>query len=399
MRSKIFLFFSLLFFFSYSFVVFADEDVPVTTLDSSSVSENVVKKVESNQKNDIQADVVVDEAFTRAKVIEVGDRITGSDDSFFASELPLKIEFIDGLSRGKVTDINYSLGSNVKDDKLPVSVGDILVIAHSNANGKSMIYVYEPYRLNPLIILSLLFAALVVFVAGKKGFSSLFALFVTLLILLKVILPLIIAGHNPVYVCFAGSFLIAAASIYLGHGFNKKISLALFATLITLLIAFVLSLVSVSWAHLFGTGSEAALSLTFTKLSNIDLKGLLLGAIVIGTLGILDDVTTTQIATIDEIRKADPNLGFSDLYNRGLIVGKEHIAALVNTLLIAYVGAFFPVFLLIANSKRPFWVIANNEALAEEIVRTLVGSMTLVLAVPISTFIGAYYYSKFKSKK
>ena len=108
----------------------------------------------------------------------------------------------------------------------------------------------------------------------------------------------------------------------------------------------------------------------------------------------MDDVTTTQTATVYEIHRADPKLSFWELYSRGLSVGREHIASLVNTLVIAYVGASFPIFLLITHSTQPLWVIVNNEFLAEEIVRTLVGSMTLVLAVPVSTVLAAYTYTK-----
>jgi uncharacterized membrane protein len=141
-------------------------------------------------------------------------------------------------------------------------------------------------------------------------------------------------------------------------------------------------------------GSDEAVDLTLGYFENVDLKGLLLGAIVIGALGILDDVITTQVATVEEIQNAHTRFSFWELYRRGLSVGKEHIASLVNTLVIAYAGASLPVFLFITTSENPLWVILNNEYMAEEIVRTLVGSTTLILAVPISTLLAAYIYSR-----
>lgn len=349
----------------------------------------------SHAQNEMTENIEVTETFLKAEVIRVGERVDGGEENFMTSTLPLEVRLSDGPQAGQELKVDFNVNPDVPDDEVPVSVGDSLVLVHSSINGEGSVYIYEPYRVDMLMILVMIFVFIVVFVAGKQGFYSLVGLLVTLVILLKGVLPLIIAGRDPVAVCFFGSLLIATTSLYLAHGFSKRTTLSLVSTFITLFLAFGLSVLAVSWVHLFGMGSEDALSFTFSNLAHVDLKGLLLGAIVIGTLGILDDVTTTQVAIIDELHKADPCLDFKELYKRGLSVGKEHIASLVNTLLIAYVGASFPVFLLIVNSHRPLWVIVNNEFLAEEIVRTLVGSMTLVVAVPISTLIAAHYYSRF----
>lgn len=155
-------------------------------------------------------------------------------------------------------------------------------------------------------------------------------------------------------------------------------------------------MLAVDFAHLFGLGSEDAVNLSLGQFGNIDLRGLLLGAMVIGVLGILDDVTTAQTATVEELSKANHRLGMMELYRRGISVGQEHIASLVNTLVIAYAGAAFPIFIFIHTATQPLWVILNNETMAEEIVRSLVGSATLILAVPISTLLAAWIYSKGK---
>ncbi|HYC80108.1 MAG TPA: YibE/F family protein, partial [Candidatus Binatia bacterium] len=128
----------------------------------------------------------------------------------------------------------------------------------------------------------------------------------------------------------------------------------------------------------------------------LNLRGLLLGGIILGVLGVLDDITTAQSAAVYEIRRANPALPFKELYSRGLSIGREHISSLVNTLFLAYAGASLPLFLFFTagDHPQPFWVTLNSEFIAEELIRTLVGSVALMLAVPITTFLAAYYFSR-----
>jgi len=151
-------------------------------------------------------------------------------------------------------------------------------------------------------------------------------------------------------------------------------------------------------ARLFGMGTEEAFYVQMGLLENIDLKGLLLGGIIIGALGVLDDVTTGQAAAVDEIHKANPTLPFIELYRRGLSVGREHITSLVNTLALAYIGAGLPLLLLFTtNTVQPLWVAMNAESIVEEIIRTLVGSTTLIFAVPITTALMAHILKRWPS--
>ncbi len=155
-----------------------------------------------------------------------------------------------------------------------------------------------------------------------------------------------------------------------------------------------MAVAAVSFTHLFGMGSEESLFI-LGDLPGISLKGLLLGGIMLGLLGVLDDITTAQSAVVDELKQANQSLSFSELYRRGLSVGREHIASLINTLFLAYAGASLPLFLLFSlNQGQELWMIFNNEMIAEEIVRTLVGSTGLILAVPITTALAAYVFQK-----
>jgi uncharacterized membrane protein len=202
------------------------------------------------------------------------------------------------------------------------------------------------------------------------------------------------SGGNPLFICIVGSVAIALVSIYLAHGFNLRTSLAVASTIIIIALAVGIDYIVIHWTKLFGVGSEEAIYAQFGQNGIINLRGLLLGGIIVGILGVLDDITTAQAAVVDELKKANPNFGFKDLYGRGLSVGKEHIASLVNTLVLAYVGASFPLILLFRQYDQTFSYILNSEIVAEEVARTLIGSIVLILAVPFTTALTSFVLSR-----
>jgi uncharacterized membrane protein len=151
---------------------------------------------------------------------------------------------------------------------------------------------------------------------------------------------------------------------------------------------------------LSGGATEEAFYLQYNKtLENINLQGLFLGGVLIGTLGVLDDITTAQTAVVAELKRANNSLSWKELYIRSLSVGREHIASLVNTLAFAYIGASFPVFLsYIFASNLPWWVLLNSDQIVEEIIQTLVGSSALVVAVPVSSYLAARWFASHPPK-
>jgi len=338
-------------------------------------------------------DVDYSEQFFRGEIVNI--RGTSQEDLFGAEQhiQMLDVRIGEGAEAGQVLEVDY-INQVIQGVPQQLEKGQSVVLVRSDLDGEVTYEVYEPYRLNSLFWLLILFVGLAVIVSGGKGLSALIGLAATLFILVKWVIPGIVAGGNPLLVSFGGAVAIAMIAIYLSHGFSKRTTLAVLSTLFTLCLSLLMAVLSVRFATLFGMGSEETVYLS--SFGNFDLRGLLLGAIVIGTLGVLDDITTTQVAAVEEIYKANHKLSFRQLYHRGFSVGKEHIASMINTLVIAYVGASFPVFLLITKSPQPLWVILNNEYLAEEIVRTLVGSATLILAVPIATGLAAGYFTKKK---
>jgi uncharacterized membrane protein len=208
-------------------------------------------------------------------------------------------------------------------------------------------------------------------------------------------IPAILRGDDPLAVSVIGASVIAIVSILLAHGINRRSIVALSATVLTLMIAVAFSFVAVLFTQLSGSGTEEANFLQLGSLPTINLQGLLLGGMIIGILGVLDDVTTAQVAAVEEISIADSTLSPKELYVRGLRVGKEHIASLVNTLALAYAGASFPLFLLFAiEGGPPLWVVLNAEYIMEEVVRALVGGMAIVIAVPVTTILAAWRFGR-----
>ncbi|HEV8340469.1 MAG TPA: YibE/F family protein [bacterium] len=276
-------------------------------------------------------------------------------------------------------------------------VGETVVIVKMASSAGPAYEVIDRYRLLPVGMILGFFFLLAILLGGIRGATSILGLVVTILVLAKFIVPRILAGQNPLAISLAGAFVIALLSIFLAHGLSRRTTIALVSTLLALAIGAFLSAFFVSLTRLFGVGTEEAFYLQLGPLEKLNLRGLLLGGIILGALGVLDDVTTAQAGAVDEISQANPNLRYAELYRRGLSVGREHITSLVNTLVLAYAGASLPLFLLFSlGLGQPLWVLLNSEFIVEEVVRTLVGSICLMLAVPITTTLAAYVFHRIR---
>ncbi len=326
------------------------------------------------------------EEFYRGQIVSVSQRTEQAEDETSGTQL-LTIRLTSGPERGSLIDVRNGVLTNRED--LAFKKGEEVVVSKfTRADGSVEYLARERYRLPGLVWAFALFLGLAIALGGMRGVSSFAGLVVSVLLLAKVIIPWIIAGGNPLLVSIVGSFLIATASLYLAHGFNKRTSVALASTLITLVLSIFVALLFVRIARLFGMGSEEVVFLQLGQFQNLSFRGLLLGGIIIGSLGVLDDITTAQTAVVEEISKANPSLTARQLMRSGMSVGREHIASLINTLALAYVGASLPLLLLFStDTDSPLWVILNSEAIAEELIRTLVGSATLLLGVPIATWL------------
>ena len=279
------------------------------------------------------------------------------------------------------------------NERQRVKVGTQVVIAYMELSEGHWEYVLaDIYRLPTLMWLAIGFFGLVIFIARKQGFFSIIGMVLSLFVLTFQIVPQILAGQNPILVSLIGCCVIATLTVYLSHGVTRESHIALAAMFMTLAAVSLLSYITVHLSYLVGLGSEEAYYLQFGPSARLNLQGLLLGGIMLGTLGVLDDITIAQISIVTQLKEAKPDIEFMELYNRGLAVGKDHVASLVNTLILAYAGSSLPLFLLFTlNTTQPAWVAVNSEMIAEEVVRTLTGSLGLVLAVPLATLAASYF--------
>jgi uncharacterized membrane protein len=253
-------------------------------------------------------------------------------------------------------------------------------------DGSDSFTITGPNRWGPLLTLLLLFVVVIVAVSRWKGVRSLVGLCVSLYVITQFILPMILSGADAVLVTIIGAFALLSVTEYLIYGWTAKTHAAVLGILISLIITGVLAVIFVNATRLTGYGAEEV-SYLQTSGATIDPRGLLLAGILIGALGVLDDVTISQSSSVFELSVANPTLGMRDLYRRAMNIGRDHIASTVNTLVLAYVGASLPLFLLFAIYPQPFGQIINLEFVTEEVMRTLIGSLGLVMAVPITTLL------------
>lgn len=274
-----------------------------------------------------------------------------------------------------------------------VERGDTVIVVETLGPQGATWYIVDHYRIPSFLFLFLFFVAVALFFARKKALFAILGLASSILILTFFVVPQIAQGRSPFLIGILGAAVIMSLSLYIAHGFQKQTTIAFISIAVTVCIASVIASIAVFATQLFGFGSEAAYDLQFFG-QDIELRGLLLAGMIIGLLGVLDDVTTSLVATIDQLYEANPQIEKAELYRRGLTVGREHIVSLINTLVLAYAGAGLPLLLLFSGDQQPFWVTLNSQLIGEEIVRTLVGSIALVLAVPITTGIAVISYFK-----
>ncbi|MBT8199397.1 MAG: YibE/F family protein [Acidimicrobiia bacterium] len=248
---------------------------------------------------------------------------------------------------------------------------------------------FDLQRRSVLAWVAVLFAAAVVLLGRLRGVAALAGLLASLGLLFWFVLPAILDGKPPVMVAVVGAAAIAYLALYVAHGFRPLTTVALVGTLSALVLTVLLSWLVVEWAQLTGFAAEEASYLTLFSME-LDFRGLVLAGIVLGALGALDDVTVTQASAVWELRAADPSMSPSDLFRAGLRIGRDHIASTVNTLVLAYSGAALPLLALFVLSEQSLGSLANSEAVATEIIRTLVGSIGLVAAVPLTTWLAAH---------
>jgi uncharacterized membrane protein len=268
-----------------------------------------------------------------------------------------------------------------------IADGDEVVLIRSTSPDGAVYSIVDHQRSDELWILVAAFVLALVAFGRWRGVTALAGLAVTFALLLFFVVPAILAGEPPLLVAIVGSSAIALTVLYLTHGFALSTTVAVLGTLFSLAITGMLSAAAVSALHLTGITDDISTFLGITH--TVNMEGLLLAGIVIGSLGVLDDVTVTQAATVTELGRANPGYGVGQLYHAGSRVGRSHIASVVNTIILAYAGSSLPLLILIVANNDSLGGVLTDQIIAQEIVRSVVGTLGLIAAVPVTTGLAA----------
>ncbi len=312
--------------------------------------------------------------------------IVGTDAEATVQEVQVRI--LEGERAGNV--------ATFENDLMVLTVDDAIYVNRLvSIDGVEYYQFKDVDRTMPLMVLGILFVLVLVGFTGMHGVRALLSLFLSIGAILFVLVPLLLKGYSPVVMSVLVGGATLAVALFLTHGVHARSTIAIIGTFGAVVVTGLLATLFVSMSHLTGLSSDAAIYLNFSTKGTLDFGGLLLGSVIIGILGVLDDVAITQAAVVAELKRADASFSFRELFVRALRVGRSHITSLVNTLSFAYVGVALPLVLLLAASNASIVLSINQEMVAAELIRIFVGSIGLVLAVPLTTLIGALWYTHY----
>jgi len=344
---------------------------------------------------------VVEEEIFEARVIEVIEQnVVTSEDESSVIQQKLKLTGLSGSWENKEFVFDGTQYEVISASAY--QVGDKVMVSYSpDMQGNDVFYVTDYVRQGTIYWLALLFAVAVIAVGRLKGARALVVLVLTFLIILGFIIPRILAGNNPLFISIIGSLFILILAIYITEGFKRTSTIAVVSIFISLIITGFLSVWFTALTKLTGFASDEAIYLMGLTSGDINVQGLLLAGIIIGALGVLDDVVISQVTLVRELKQANPQLSTKQLYGKAMKVGVSHMSAMVNTLFLAYAGAALPLLILFSVKEPPFLTLGqvlNNEMIATEIVRTITGSIGLVLAIPIATLLAVRFITTRKKQ-
>lgn len=335
-----------------------------------------------------------EEYYSHARVVEVvsesRELIPSTDTEMVFQEL--RVRFTQGKFKG--TEATFT------NDYIPLKEGQRFIariIEHSDGNTE---YVVSDFERRPVLaVLTALFLLAVIVFGRMQGLRSLVSLGVSILAIFYFLIPMLLKGYHPVVLSTITAAAILFFAIFFTHGFNRKSLIAFSGTTIAVIVTGVLAQISVTLGNITGFASHEAVYLNFNTGGTLDFAGLFLAGIMIGMLGVLDDISITQVAVVRELYGVAPHLTQKELFASAIRVGKEHVGSLVNTLVLAYVGVALPSLLYFSTAYSSVGQMLNMEIFASEIIRTIIGSIGLILTVPVTTLLAVYFLKDFKGKK
>ena len=308
-----------------------------------------------------------------------------------------RVNILEGEYAGIEMEIDYGK-RQVRSDEYDLTIGDRVIVSISKTPENVInAYFVDFVRTTPMLWLAGIFALAIVVISRWKGVGALLSMAFSLYVIIGYIIPHILIGEDPLRVSIIGSIILLGVTLYLTYGWTLKTHAAVLSMILVLILTGVLSALFVVFTKLNGTGDESVMFLVQLTENPINMRGLLLGGMIIGALGVLDDLVTTQASAVFELYHANPNFKFLALYNSAMRIGQDHVAATVNTLVLAYAGASLPMLLLFSLARGDYGYLVNYALVAEEIVRTLVGSLGLIAAVPLTTVIAILFAQRSES--
>ncbi len=325
----------------------------------------------------------------RARVVEIIEEGEITLNSISQRYQIARVEILEGEYQGILMEMDYGKRQVLSND-VYLSPGDeLLVTIGKRPDGILTVYFADFVRSRYLFWLAALFAASILLISRWKGLRSLISMTFSLTVIIGYIIPNILAGKDPLTVSIIGSAILLTVTLYLTYGWNLKTHASVLSMILILLLTGGLAWFFVIFTRLSGAGDENALFLLQMMNARLNLRGLLLGGMIIGALGVLDDLVTTQSSAVFELHRANRSMGFKALFQSAMRIGQDHVAATVNTLVLAYAGASLPMLLMFSLGQGNYASLVNFSFIAEEIVRTLVGSLGLIAAVPLTTLLAA----------
>ncbi len=361
----------------------------------------VLAKSAYAQEGPLPEQLMPHDAYYKAIVNQITKEAIGQSDGVKTLSQTANITFLEGNIQGKSMSIERSGDTRLMSSE-KLSPGLTVIVDVTTQPGQPTRYtITDIYRLTYLWYIAAAFFVCIIIVAGWKGFSALGGLIVSLVVIMGGIVPAILHHADPLAACLIGAFVILVTTTFIAHGFSKGTTIAVTSTFLSLIMALLFAMFAVHLAHMAGLGTEDSYMLELSPNQQINPSGLLLGGIIIGALGALNDITTTQVAALYALRRTNPAVSVLHLIEQGFLIGREHIVSLVNTLVLAYAGSSLVIFIFFGLNPAhlPWWVIVNNETVSEEIIRSIAGSFGLILAIPITTLLAAWLVSKDQQAK
>lgn len=381
------LFILSLLFFSVS-ITYAQEDEMATASEEMMPPEEIASSgsvaQQSGREETFEAKVI--------KIIETKD--LKREDGSTVTQQNLLLKGLDG--KWKDQEVKFEGISDIEVASAGVyKVGDKVLVTRSvDMEGNERFYVIDFVRRGYLYLLGFIFSLIIIVIGKQKGIKSLIGLIISFFIIVKFILPKILDGSNPLFIGLIGAFFILTIMIYLTEGWKQKSHLSVLSVLISLVITFIFSIIFTKLTRLSGMSQDESVFLIGLTKNAINFQGLLLTGMLIGTIGVLDDVIVSQIESVAQIKEANPNLPNKKVFTAAFKIGNTHLGTMVNTLFLTYVGVSLPLLLLFIVNQGvfiSFSQVINNEVIATEVVRTFVGSIGVALSMPIATYFGSYW--------